>query len=59
VSAPNGTDPADGDRSYEWCLEQVRAAVARCRAEHSIDDSGADSGSLGEDEERDRSEWPR
>jgi hypothetical protein len=45
----------------EELMAKVHAAVARTRAERGIDryhDSGADSGSLAEDEERDLSRRP-
>lgn len=46
----------------EELMAKVYAAVERTRNERGIDrhhDSGADSGSLSEDEERERSERPR
>lgn len=50
------------DEEFARLHEASVAAVARCRAERGIDphhDSGADSGSLSEDEERERSERAR
>ena len=47
---------------FRTSLAEAHAAIERVRQERGIDrfhDSGAASGALSEDEERERSEWPR
>lgn len=50
------------DEEFARLHAESVAAVQRCRRERGIDrhhDSGADSGALSEDEERERADWAR